>query len=65
MLVRADQIDTAMIFARADFVNVHQFLGLRGDRLTITTAAAAMMMVCKTSCFRSTWLGAIKNGPWA
>ena len=33
-------IDTSMIFAGADFVNVHHF-GLHGNRFTITAAATA------------------------
>ena len=36
-----NQIDAAMILARADFVNVHHF-GLRGNRFTITAAATAV-----------------------
>ena len=40
-----NQIDATMIFARADIVNVHHFLGLRGNRLTITAAAVAAKIV--------------------
>jgi len=36
-----NQIDAAMVFAGADFVNVHHF-GLRGNRFTITAAATAV-----------------------
>jgi hypothetical protein len=40
-----NQINAAFIFARADFVNVHHYLGLRGNRLTMTAAAAARRIV--------------------
>ena len=36
-----DQIDAALVFARANVVFVHHGFGLRGNRLIITAAATA------------------------
>ena len=54
-----NEIDAALIFTRADFVNVHHFR--RGSRFTITGNRTARKIVCKTSRFTPIWLLATKN----
>ena len=61
----ADQIDAAMIFARADFVTVVRFHFRLGCRFTVTANRTARKIVCQTSCFTSIWLLATKIGACA